>query len=259
MTLEWAGGPRSAGAGVTERSFLVARPAGGVPGALWLPSTAASPPPVVLLGHGGSGHKRSERNVSLARWFAGQAGIAAMAIDGPCHGERVSAPMPVSEYQARMAAEGAEAVLDRMAGDWQAALAALGDLGIVSTSAAGYLGLSMGTRFGLPLAAAMGGQLRCAVLGKFGLVPGPAQHEGLAVPGRVAADARRITSPVLFHVQWHDDVFPRDGQLKLFDLLGAADKQLIAYPGLHGETRPAAVTAWRDFIAARLAPRSSPS
>jgi dienelactone hydrolase len=257
MTLEWAG-PRSTDAGVTERSFRVARPAGSIPGVLWLPPPAASVPPVVLLGHGGSGHKRSERNVSLARWFAVQ-GIAAMAIDGPYHGDRVNAPMPVREYQARMAAEGAEAVLDRMAGDWQAALTALGDLGIVSTSDAGYLGLSMGTRFGLPLAAVMGGQLRCAVLGKFGLVAGPAQHEGLALPDRVAADARRITSPVMFHVQWHDDVFPRDGQLKLFDLLGSADKQLIAYPGPHGETRPAAVAAWRDFIAAHLATRSSPA
>jgi dienelactone hydrolase len=252
MTFAWAD-PPATDAGVTERSFLVARPAGRVPGLLWLPPPAASPPPVVLLGHGGSGHKRNERNLSLARWFAGR-GIAAMAIDGPYHGDRADAPMPVGEYQARMAAEGAEAILDRVAGDWQAALAALRDRAVVSASDAGYLGLSMGTRFGLPLAAVMGGQLRCAVFGKFGLTAGPSQHEGLTAPGRVAADAQRVTSPVLFHVQWHDDVFPRDGQLKLFDLLGSADKQLIAYPGPHEETRPAAVTTWRDFIAAHLAP-----
>lgn len=252
MALDWTG-PWTADVGVTERSFRLARSANGVPGVLWLPLPAAPAPPVVLLGHGGSGHKRSERNVSLARWFASR-GIAAIAIDGPYHGDRVRAPMTPREYQARIAAEGTEAVLDRMAGDWQAALAALGDLGVVSASNVGYLGLSMATRFGLPLAAVMGSQLRCAVFGKFGLVQGPALHEGLAVPERVAADARRVTSPVVFHVQWHDDVFPRDGQLTLFDLLGSADKQLIAYPGPHGETRPEAITTWRDFIAGHLAP-----
>ena len=61
--------------------------------------------------------------------------------------------MTPREYEDRIAAEGTEAVLDRMAGDWQAPLAALGDLGVVSASNGGYLGLSMATRFGLPLAA----------------------------------------------------------------------------------------------------------
>ncbi len=106
----------------------------------------------------------------------------------------------------------------------------------------------MGTRFGLPVAAAMGDRFRCVVFGKFGLQQASAMHEGLAAPERMARDDGRITAPVLFHIQWHDEVFPRDGQLALFDLLCTKDKELAGYSGPHAETRPSAIALWRDFI-----------
>jgi len=201
-TIEWIG-PGAVRDGVVEREFRLSRAAGTVPAVLWLPSAPASKqrpeqkpeakPPLVLLGHGGSGHKRSERNLSLARWFASRAGLAALAIDGPYHGDRVSAPMPAAEYQPRIVAEGTEAVLDRMTGDWLAAVDALGAAGIADTSSVGYVGMSMGTRFGLPVAAALGGRLRCAALGKFGLRRGRACRR--AWPGRSAPPATGVSSP----------------------------------------------------------------
>lgn len=45
-----------------ERSFLLRRGSGIVPGVVWSPGTLAAPP-AALLFHGGSGHKRSERHL----------------------------------------------------------------------------------------------------------------------------------------------------------------------------------------------------
>jgi hypothetical protein len=105
----------------------------------------------------------------------------------------------------------------------------------------------------LPLAAALGDRLRCAVLGKFGLRQTPALHSGLAAPEHVATDAGRTTAPVLFHIQWDDEIFPRDGQLALFDAFGSKEKVLVGFPGRHGETRDVAIALWRDFVCRHLA------
>ena len=74
----------------------------------------------------------------------------------------------------------------------------------------------------------------------------------MAAPDRVAADAARITAPLLFHVQHDDEIFPRDGQRELFDLIGSPIKHLVTEPGPHAHTTPAAIAGWRAFIAERL-------
>jgi dienelactone hydrolase len=250
--LRWIGEPLSEG-GITERRFDLEREGGVVPGILWTPAEHERPLPLVLLGHGGSGHKRADRQLMLARRFAGVVQMAAAAIDGPFHGERAPEPLDRRQYQERMAAVGVDKVADAMVADWEATLAALGQLAEIDADRVAYLGFSMGTRFGLPYVAAAGNRLRCAVLGKYGLRQAADTPSGVDMAPRFRQEAPAVKVPVLFHVQWDDELFPRDGQFALFDLLGTPDKRLIAFPGPHSAAAPEAVQAWCEFVAHRLA------
>ena len=232
--------------GCIERSFRLHRPSEPVPAVLWSPGTAA-PRATVLLFHGGSGHKRSERHLRMGRWLA-STGLAVLAIDGPYHGDRVPAPLAPPVYQQLIADEGIGRVTARMTADWLEAISVLAGLGLADEAHVSVLGMSMGARFGLPTAAALGPRLQCAVLGKFGIRQAEPLHRGLSEPVLTVTAARSISAPVLYHVQWDDELFPRDGQFELFDALAAADKRLIARPGPHAETHPDDEASWQDFI-----------
>ena len=258
-----------------RRDFLIPRESGPVPGTVWIPAAAPtltpaptstpeppSPPlpgplPLVLLSHGGSGTRHSTRVTQMAALLT-RSGLAAAAIDGPYHGERVAKPLTPAEYQSRIAAEGIGTVLDRTAGDWRATRDVLVEAGIADPERLAYFGLSFGTRYGIAAAAALGSGsepgLRCAVLGKFGVQESPDLHPGLHAPQRTLRDAARIAAPVLFHMQWDDELFPRAGQLELFDSFPSPAKELHAFPGGHRHTPDHAPLLWHDFLFRHLAP-----
>jgi dienelactone hydrolase len=245
--VEWLGEETSEGC--VERSFLMHRLPGAVPGVLWSPRSAV-PLATVLLFHGGSGHKRTERQLRMGRRLA-SAGLAVVAIDGPHHGDRVPAPLTPSVYQQRIVDEGVEAVTARMTTDWLHVVSVLAGLRLADDAHVSVFGMSMGARFGLPAAAALGRRLRCAVLVKFGIRQAGQLHPGLMAPALITAAAQAVSAPVLYHVQWNDELFPRDGQFELFDALGSADKQLIARPGPHAQTHADDEAAWLDFLTFR--------
>ena len=202
----------------------------------------------MLLFHGGSGHKLCDRHVRMGRWLAATAGFAVTAIDGPYHGDRVPAPMAASAYQQLIADEGIEPVTARVTGDWLETISVLANHGFADDANISIFGMSMGARFGIPVTATLGSRVRCAVFGKFGIRQAAPLHPGLCAPGLMTASARAISAPVLYHVPWDDELFPRDGQFELFGALTSPGKRLIARSGPHAETHSDDEASWQDFI-----------
>jgi hypothetical protein len=86
---------------VRERDFTIGRAAHAIPRVVWQPLRATGAQPLVLMGHGGSGHKRSPQLKRMAELFTGY-GWWAAAIDAPVHGARgpgTDAPAPASYRQ----------------------------------------------------------------------------------------------------------------------------------------------------------------
>ena len=82
--------------GVTERRFDLKVGTEVVPGILWEPEAAlaaGTPRPTVLIGHGGTQHKRVDTVLAFARRFVRHLGVSVAALDAPGHGERVTPEM----------------------------------------------------------------------------------------------------------------------------------------------------------------------
>lgn len=226
-----------------EREFTVARQGQTIPGVLWSPVTATGPRPLILMGHGGSGHKRSANMLRLGQIFAEDYGWWAAAIDGPVHGAR--GPVTDATDPAYRQMWQRPEIVQEMVDDWRATLDALSALPEVDTTRIGYWGVSMGTMFGLPYVASEP-RIRVAVLGKAGMRGTSVQRSGIDTHFKTYA--ARVTVPVLFAMQWDDERFERDGQLELFDQLGSHDKRLHAYPGQHADNGPEAFEVEAAFL-----------
>src|SRR3954454_9472195 len=75
--------------GVVERRFDLKVDNEVVPGIMWQPADEG-PRTTILIGHGGTQHKRVPNVLGLARRFVRHLGYAAVAIDAPGHGDRVT-------------------------------------------------------------------------------------------------------------------------------------------------------------------------
>jgi len=232
---------------VRKARFTVPQPAEDVPAVMWLPGRAQRRRPLVLLGHGGGLHKETRYIDRLGNWLAGEHGIACLAIDLPFHGDRTPARERGLSALARRERMGLRGWRERNAGateqavaDWKAAMAAAHRHDPLIQGPVGYFGVSMGTRFGIPLIAAEP-RITAAVLGLFGV---PAADTGSAF----ARAADQVTIPVLFLQQLDDRLFPADDGRRLFALLGSPDKTLHANPGGHLGLPRAELAHTIDFL-----------
>ncbi|MET9961732.1 alpha/beta hydrolase [Streptomyces sp. NPDC006326] len=212
--------------GVLEREFTL----GEIPGTLWTPESAASAP-LILIGHNGGLHRREARLVARARQSSAY-GYAVAAIDHPGHGDR---PRSAADEQARadlrramQAGEPVDEIFESFVGplvekavpEWQTTLDALLSLPEIG----GPVGYSGMTAIGIRLAVA---EPRIAAAGLFA---------GGYVPRAQREEARKVTVPLLFLLQWDDEGNPRQRALELFDAFGSKEKTLHANLGGHAGT-----------------------
>jgi dienelactone hydrolase len=242
--MEWIGDPQVS-RGVCERRFDVSVDGVVVPGILWTPEASTGTRPLVLIGHGGSQHKRAPNVLALARRLVRHLGFAAAAIDGPMHGDRVEGghDLTLETLRARMGARSQAEVAELFRAarkEWQDTLTALKQVDGVGDGPTGYWGLSMGTVIGLPFIASEP-RVDCAVLGLMGL--------SADVRGE---SARSINIPVLFLVQWDDELVSRTDALTLFDTLATRDKTMHVNPGPHIAVPLEEIEASERFFAKHL-------
>ena len=216
--------PHSESRGIAERTFTCAVAGRTAPVAVWLPMSQ-KPCPLVLVGHGGSGHKRSEFVLDVVTPLVRDRGFAVAAMDGPVHGDRRAIPAAPGtvrdDFRALWEAGGS---VEPMVADWRAVLQALCAFREIDATRIGYYGLSMGTAYGLPLLASEP-RIRAAVIGMWGTSRVNSQ--------RLVDDARAVRCPTLFSLQWNDELFTHEGQFELFDALATERKSMSIYPGGH--------------------------
>lgn len=214
--------------GVVERAFAL----GEIPGILWTPETvsAATPLPLVLIGHPGGLQPMHRRLAARARATAAL-GFASAAIELPSNGERArSAPIEAGRAALHEALKDggrpSEDVIDsfilplvdQAVPEWQAALDALLEL----PNIAGPVGISggviaVGTR--LP---AVDPRIKAAGL-----------FAGSFIPRATLEEARRVTIPLHVLLQWDDHGNDRARALELYDAFGSKEKTLQANVGGH--------------------------
>jgi len=224
---------------LTEREFDLSVDGRTVPGVVWAGESVEPGAPLVLLGHGGTTHKKAEYLVQVAALLA-RRGVLAMAIDGPGHGERKGStdPADIGGFEKAWHEGGGT---DAVVADWRAALDFVSEE--LGTGRTGYWGLSMGTMMGVPVVAA-DERISVALLGLMG---------GWGPNGdRLMADAPNVSCPVRFLMQWDDEIVPRAACLELFGALGTKRKTLHANPGKHSAVPAFEFRDSTDYLAANL-------
>ncbi|KQX23251.1 MULTISPECIES: alpha/beta hydrolase family protein [unclassified Sphingomonas] len=232
--------------------FTLHQDGGVLPATFWnARKSAGADSPLTLLQHGGPFHKRHERTDDLARQVVERTGSAVLLIDGPIHGRRRDDELPVPEMLGLFERHWRDHPgIDAYVADWRMALDAVLQQGWADPDRVAWLGMSMGTAYGIPFCAAET-RIKAAALGMWGTDWG--QEASLF------DSARRLRTPVLFQIKSEDEIFSTEGQRALFDALGSPNKCLHTFPGGHSLTAPGQLDELLEFIVQAFGPADKPA
>ncbi|PYC88277.1 alpha/beta hydrolase [Streptomyces tateyamensis] len=214
--------------GGLEREFIL----GEIPGTLWTPPESGDGAlPLVLMAHNNGLPKGEPRLVARARYTA-SCGYAVATIDAAgCGGRPRSAADEQARGELRRAMQAGAPVdeiegifesfiaplVENAAPEWRTTLDAL----LALPGIGGPVGYSGWTALGIRLLVT---EPRIAAAGLFA---------GGYVPLAQRAEARQVSVPLLFLLQWDDEGNPRQRALDLFDDFGSREKTLHANLGGH--------------------------
>jgi pimeloyl-ACP methyl ester carboxylesterase len=186
----------------------------------------------------------SAGNRAIARACV-ERGLAVVAIDGPVHGDRRADKSldPTRAVQSYREAWKAGIGRTSMAEEMSAALDAVLAMDGFQRLPIGYIGVSMGTGYGIPFLA-MEPRVVAAAIGLWGMSYPASDH--------LWEYARGVNCAVWFTQQWDDPKFERSSTFDLFNEIAARDKRLVAYPGGHLELEGERLEDAIDFLVRRL-------
>lgn len=239
--------------GVVQRDFAIDVDGEPVPAVIYSKEGATGSRPLILMGHGGSQHKKTEGIRIRAVQYANEFDWATLAIDAPGHGDRISreearqAMIDVGkrvrgETSAPFDVERMKQMMERMrkaVPEWHAALDAALEFDFVNgTDRIGYWGVSMGTAIGVPFVSTEP-RIQCAVFGLAGV---------RASASDIEQAARKITIPVEYVFQWEDAVAPRESGIALFNAFSSKEKTMHINPGGHMDIPNFEGDSWKRFF-----------
>ncbi len=229
--------------GHATREFRITRQGKrDITGALWLPDSKGQDNTLMCFGHGASGTRYQAPISYLAGRFVSEQRVPVLSLDGPVHGLRKVGDGARGAFAPEFQRD---ECLDDMIDDWTCALAQVQALPEVGVGKLAYFGLSMGSIFGIPLVASRDDVI-VATLGLFGVQPHFPHGEAFLDA------ALKIDCPLLFLMQLEDEIFDRDGYLKVFDTFSSTDKRMHANPGLHPEIPAEEIDFAFDFLTSHI-------
>lgn len=244
VSITWTKLPSDIGEARTS-DFFLRHSKDIVPGALWLPDDR-SPAGLILVGHGGSRHKRDISTLESVAKMVELTGFAVAAIDGPIHGARrgedMTSPADIQTEFLELW-EGTADGVEGMVSDWMATLTKLKELKELKNIPVGYYGLSMGTAYGLPFLA-VEKRIDAAVLGMWG--------SNYPNSDQLVEAARCVRCPVCFLHKSEDQFFTLGGAFEIFDALLTDDKRMLISTGPHEPATSEQIQVTLNFFQDRL-------